>query len=40
MNPVAPGTPVDVDKLFLFKPFRTVHRVESQGYLVYQRRSA
>lgn len=38
MNPVAPGTPVDVDKLFLFKPFRTVHRVESQGYLVYQKK--
>jgi ribonuclease Z len=38
MNPVAPGTMIDVDKQFCFKPFRTVHRVESQGYLVYQKK--
>jgi ribonuclease Z len=38
LNPVAPGTMVDIDKHFCFKPFRTVHRVESQGYLVYQKK--
>ncbi|RZA07058.1 MAG: MBL fold metallo-hydrolase [Proteobacteria bacterium] len=35
---VAPGTLTEIDKHFAFKPFRTVHRVESQGYLIYQRK--
>ena len=38
LHPVAPGAMVEIDKQFCFKPFRTVHRVESQGYLVYQKK--
>jgi ribonuclease Z len=33
-----PGEIYDLDKLYAFKPFRTVHRVNSQGYLLYQKK--
>jgi len=38
LHPAAPGALVEIDKQFCFKPFRTVHRVESQGYLIYQKK--
>jgi ribonuclease Z len=32
------GKIYEIDKLYSFRPFPTVHRVPSQGYLVYQKR--
>lgn len=33
-----PGTDYDLDRFYRVRPFRTVHRVESQGYLLYQKK--
>lgn len=33
-----PGILYDLDKIYVMKPFPTVHRVPSQGYLVFQKK--
>ena len=38
LRPAEPGVLFDIDKLYAAKPFRTTHRVASQGYLVYQKK--
>lgn len=38
INVAVPGVVYDLDRYYSIKPFRTVHRVQSQGYLLYQKR--
>lgn len=35
LQALAPGKLIELDKRYSLKPFTTVHRVESQGYLLY-----
>lgn len=36
--PAKPGELYELDRLYCFRPFRTVHRVPSQGYILYQKK--
>lgn len=38
LNVAEPGKMIELDKFHSLKPFRTVHRVQSQGYLLYQKK--
>lgn len=38
LRAIAPGTTIDLDRLYALKPFATTHRVPSQGYVLYQKK--